>query len=57
MATSVGHERVFSMAGHVVNSRTNVNSLSVKDIFCFNGVLKTKHSHLTGFHYFTSQSF
>jgi len=33
MGTSAASERVFSMAGHVVNSRrANLNSLSVNDI-------------------------
>jgi len=43
MATSTVSERVFRMAGHVVNSRrANLKSSSVNDILFFNSALKAK---------------
>jgi len=55
MATSAASERVFSMDGHVVNSRrANLMSSSVSDKLFFNSALKvTKCSRLTKrFHIF-----
>jgi len=47
MAASDGRERVFSMAGHVVNSgRTTLKSLSVNNILLFKSTLTAKKEML-----------
>jgi len=44
MATNAASERVFSMAGHALNSgRANLRSSSVNDIILFNSPLKAKN--------------
>jgi len=59
MSTGGAGERVFSVGGHVVNSRKgNLKSSSVKDIFFISSILRNKLSMLvTRFHIFTLQGF
>jgi len=48
MATSAANERVFSIDGHVVNSRrANLKSSSVNDILFFSSALRKKRWRLT----------